>query len=151
QGNFLDIEEEEYQWILDTNLKGPFFLAQEFLKRYEKASIVNISSIGGQIGGNKAPHYAASKAAIISLSKSLARLGSAKHIRVNAVSPGWVETEIFTQEQLIGLTEQAKLEIPLARLGKPSEIAASVVFLLSEEASFITGQTLNVNGGMYLG
>jgi len=151
QGDFLEIDELEWDWIIETNLKGPFFLSQEFLKRYEHGCIVNISSIGGQIGGNKAPHYASSKAAIIGLTRSLARLGSSKNIRVNAVSPGWIETEIFSQEQLSNLQEEAKQAIPLGRLGQPDEIASSVVFLLSDESSFITGHCLNVNGGMYFG
>lgn len=151
QGNFYDIDEGEWNWILDTNLKGPFFLSQEFLKRYSNATIVNLSSIGGQIGGDKAPHYALSKAALISLTKSLARLGSKKNIRVNAVAPGWIFTDIFTQKQLQDLEEKAKQEIPLGRMGSPEEVASSIVFLLSEESSFITGQCLNINGGMYFG
>lgn len=151
QGNFYDISEEEWEWIINTNLKGPFFLAQEFLQRYSNGSIVNISSIGGQIGGDKAPHYASSKAGIISLTRSLARLGSSKNIRVNAVAPGWIKTEIFNQEQLQLLQEKAQKEIPLGRLGTPEEVASSVVFLLSDESSFITGHCLNINGGMYFG
>lgn len=151
QGNFYDISEEEWEWVININLKGPFFLAQEFLQRYSNGNIVNISSIGGQIGGDKAPHYASSKAGIISLTRSLARLGSAKNIRVNAVAPGWIKTEIFNQEQLQLLQEKAKKEIPLGRLGTPEEVASSVVFLLSDESSFITGHCLNINGGMYFG
>lgn len=151
QGNFYDIDEDEWNWIIDTNLKGPFFLSQEFLKRYNDANIVNLSSIGGQIGGDKAPHYATSKAALISLTRSLARLGSKKNIRVNAVAPGWIVTDIFTEGQLQSLKEKAKQEIPLGRMGTPEEVASSIVFLLSNESSFITGHCLNINGGMYFG
>lgn len=151
QGNFFDIDEREWNWILNTNLKGPFFLSKDFVKRYRNGNIVNISSIGGQIGGDKAPHYAATKAAIISLTKSLARLGSYKNIRSNAVAPGWIKTEIFNDEQLKLLNEKAKEEILLKRLGETNEIASAVVFLLSNESSFITGHCMNVNGGMYFG
>lgn len=151
QGNFYDIREDEWNWIIDTNLKGPFFLSQEFLKRYSDANIVNLSSIGGQIGGDKAPHYAISKAGLISLTRSLARLGSKKNIRVNAVAPGWIVTDIFTEEQLLNLQEKAKLEIPLGRMGTPEEVASAIVFLVSDESSFITGHCLNINGGMYFG
>ena len=151
QGDFYAIDENEWDWIIDTNLKSIFFLSQEFLKRYETGAIVNLSSIGGQIGGDKAPHYATSKAGIINLTRSLARLGSKKNIRVNSVAPGWIETEIFTQEQLKNLQEKAKQEIPLGRMGTPKEVASSVVFLLSDESSFITGHCLNINGGMYFG
>ncbi len=151
QGDFFAIAESEWDWIINTNLKGPFFLSQEFMKRYNNGNIVNIASIGGQIGGDKAPHYASSKGAIISLTKSLARLGSRKNIRVNAVAPGWIETKIFSQQQLSRLQKEAKQAIPLGRLGKPHEVADAVAFLLSDDASFITGHCLNVNGGMYFG
>lgn len=151
QGNFYDIDEDEWSWTIDTNLKGPFFLSQEFLKRYNNANIVNLASIGGQIGGDKAPHYATSKAALIGLTRSLAKLGSKKNIRVNAVAPGWIMTDIFTKKQLQSLKEKAKQEIPLGRMGAPKEVASSVVFLLSDESSFITGHCLNINGGMYFG
>jgi len=151
QGNFYNIDENEWDWIMNTNLKGPFFLSQEFMKRYKNGNIVNISSVGGQVGGDKAPHYASSKAAIISITRSFARIGSKKNIRVNAVSPGWIKTDIFTEEQLKNLQKKAKEEILLGRLGTPNEVASSVAFLLSDESSFITGHCLNINGGMYFG
>lgn len=151
QQPFYEISPEDWDWIMDSNLKGLFFLSQAFLAQAEHASVVNLSSVGGQIGGDKAPHYAASKAAIISLSRSLARIGSHKATRVNCVAPGWIETPIFTPEQLHNLQTQAKQQLPLGRLGQPHEVAAAVLFLLSQAASFITGHCLNINGGQYFG
>ena len=117
----------------------------------KSGAIVNISSVGGQTGGNKAPDYAASKAALISLTKSVARLGSIIGIRSNAVSPGWVETDIFTVARLAELKEEAKKAIPMQRMGLPLEVSRAVLFLLSDDASYVTGHCLNVNGGLYLG
>ncbi len=152
QGNFQDLSDEQWDRTLEVNLKGPFMVGQEFLKHGpEGGAVVNISSVGGQTGGNKAPDYAASKAALISLTRSLARLGTPKNIRVNAVAPGWIKTDIFTDEQLANLEAQAAEVIPMGRLGTPDEIAGAVLFLLSGQASYITGHCLNVNGGLYFG
>ena len=151
QKPFYDITENDWDETFETNLKGAFFLAQSCLQSTPVSSIVNIASIGGQIGGDKAPHYAASKAAMVSMTRSLSRLGSAQQCRVNAVSPGWIETPIFDAKKLSELQQKAKDEILLGRLGQPEEVAAAVLFLLSDDASFITGQCLNINGGMYFG
>ncbi len=152
QGDFQDLSDEQWDRTLAVNLKGPFMVGQEFLKHGpDGGAMVNISSIGGQIGGNKAPDYAASKAALISLTRSLARLGTTNNIRVNAVAPGWIKTEIFSEEQLANLQMEAAKVIPMGRLGTPEEIAGAVLFLLSAEASYITGHCLNVNGGLYFG
>lgn len=152
QGDFADLTSESWDKTLGVNLRGPFLLSQRFIKEGSKdGSIVNISSVGGQTGGNKAPDYAASKAALISLTKSVARLGSIVGIRSNAVSPGWVETDIFTASRLAELKEEAKKAIPMQRMGLPLEVSRAVLFLLSDEASYITGHCLNVNGGLYLG
>ena len=113
--------------------------------------MVNISSVGGQIGGSKAPDYSAAKAGLISLTRSLARLAAPQGIRINAIAPGWIKTEIFTPEQLHDLTAEAQKVIPLGRLGDPEEVAKAVLWLLSEEASYITGHCLNLNGGLYFG
>ncbi len=152
QGDFQDLTDEQWDRTLAVNLKGPFMVGQEFLKHGPKGgAMVNISSIGGQTGGSKAPDYAASKAALISLTRSLARLGSARNIRVNAVAPGWIKTDIFSDEQLVNLQQEAAKVIPMGRLGMPEEIAGSVLFLLSGQASYITGHCLNVNGGLHFG
>jgi 3-oxoacyl-[acyl-carrier protein] reductase len=152
QGDFQDLSDEQWDQTFAVNLKGPFMVGQEFLKHGpDGGAVVNISSIGGQTGGNRAPDYAASKAGLISLTRSLARLGTARGMRVNAVSPGWIVTDIFTEDQLIHLQKEATEVIPLGRMGKPEEVASAVLYLLSEEASFITGHCLNVNGGLYFG
>ena len=152
QGVFSELSANQWSQTLKVNLEAPFLLCQEFLKRCEnKGSIVNIASIGGQTGGDKAPDYAASKAAIISLTRSIARIGSESNVRSNAVSPGWILTDIFSEKQLKNLKIEAKSQIPLGRMGSPVEVSKAVMFLLSDEASYITGHCLNVNGGLYLG
>jgi 3-oxoacyl-[acyl-carrier protein] reductase len=150
QKPFADLEESQWDRTFAVNLKGPFLLSQHFLQLSGARAIVNISSIGGQIGGDKAPDYAASKAALLCFTKSLARIGSRSGIRVNAVAPGWIRTDIFSAEQAEALTEQAKQAVPLGRMGEPSEVARAVLFLLSDDASYITGHCLNVNGGLFM-
>ncbi|MCG9745824.1 MULTISPECIES: SDR family oxidoreductase [Shewanella] len=152
QGDFNQLSDEQWDNTFAVNLKGPFILSQEFLRHAASgAAIVNISSVGGQTGGNKAPDYAATKAALISLTRSVARLGAEKNIRSNAVAPGWIKTEIFNKQQLDALQQQAEAVIPLKRMGTPDEVANSVLFLLSDAASYITGHCINTNGGMYFG
>ena len=150
QQPFGELDEAHWDRTFAVNLKGPFLLSQHFLELPGARAIVNISSVGGQIGGDKAPDYAASKAALLSLTKSLARLGASRGIRANAVAPGWILTDIFTPEQAGRLTEQAKTDVPLGRLGQPADVARAVLYLLSDDASYITGHCLNVNGGLYL-
>ena len=114
--------------------------------------MVNLASSGGQLGGTLAVHYAASKAAVISLTKSLARLGAAHNIRVNCIAPGLIETEMTVGEIASdGGRDKIANHIPFKRQGQPEEVAAAIAFLLSEDAAYITGQTINVNGGLYMG
>jgi NAD(P)-dependent dehydrogenase (short-subunit alcohol dehydrogenase family) len=148
---FETITDADWDRMLETNLRGPFIAAQEALpamieKRWGR--IVNIVSIGGQWGGMRQVHYAAAKAGLINLTQSLARLYSAHGITSNAVSPGLVGTDM-AQNELQSEAGHAKLaQIPLGRIAAPREIAAAVAFLCSDEAGYITGQTINVNGGM---
>jgi len=152
QGDFFDITDNQWETTMRTNLMGPFILCQEIMKKMASGgSIVNISSVGGQIGGDKAPDYAASKAGLISLTRSLARIGSKNGVRVNAVAPGWIETPIFSGDQVEELRVKARECIPLGRTGTPEDVAPAVLFLLSEAASYITGHCLNVNGGLFFG
>ncbi len=152
QGNFQELDEKSWDRTLKVNLKGPFLIGQELLRRgIAGSAIVNISSVGGQTGGPKAPDYSASKAGLISLTRSMARLGGPAGIRVNAVAPGWIITDIFTPEQLVELKEEANRLIPLQRLGTPDDVARSVLWLLSNESSYLTGHCLNINGGLYFG
>lgn len=148
---FNTITDADWDQMLETNLRGPFIVAQECLPSMAKKGwgrIVNIVSIGGQWGGMRQVHYAAAKAGLINFTQSLARLYSAQGITSNAVSPGLVDTAMVSKE-LRSKAGRAKLAaIPAGRIAKPQEVAAAVVFLCSDDAGYITGQTLNVNGGM---
>jgi len=151
QKPFEEITEEEWDRVFEVNLKAPFMLIQEVIPHMVKQKwgrIINIASIGGQWGGNLAVHYAAAKAALISLTLSIARIYSKYGITSNAVSPGLVLTDMAKKEINSEIGKEKLKLIPLGRFAKPEEIAKAVVFLASEEASYITGQTINVNGGM---
>lgn len=149
---FLDMKEESWDKIIDTNLKGYFLVAQRAAKEMVKnkwGRIVNIASIasgGVGVGYPMLSHYCASKGGIIAMTEAMAIELGAHGILVNAIGPGGIETEMtagMTKEQVAGMT--ARLSVK--RLGKPEEIAAAVVYLVSEEASYTTGATLYVDGG----
>jgi NAD(P)-dependent dehydrogenase (short-subunit alcohol dehydrogenase family) len=151
---FPDITEAEWDRVLDINLKGAFFCSQAALPHIRQSGprgrVVNISSVAGQSGGLMAPfHYAASKAGLIVLTKSLARLLAPEGATVNCVAPGTTATDL-TAAWAEDLLERVRAAIPLGRLGQPQEIAEAVAFLVSDRAAFITGATLDVNGGLYL-
>ena len=155
QKPFNTISDEDWETMLATNLKSVFLCSQESMPvmvRQGGGSIINISSSGGQLGGMLAVHYAVSKAGVISLTRSLARVGAPDGIRVNCVTPGLIETEM-SQKEIHSEVGQKKInrEIPLRRAGLASEVAGAVAFLASEEAAYITGQSINVNGGLYMG
>lgn len=154
QTPFMEISDEEWDFTLNANLKSTFLCTQEaaeVLACSKHASIVNLTSIGGQKGGDKAPHYAAAKAGIISLTKSFARLLARQGVRVNAVSPGFIKTDMYYDIIKRTSPESINSEILLSRAGETAEVASSVVFLCSSASSYITGHVLNVNGGLYLG
>ncbi len=148
---FETITDEDWEAMLKTNLQGPFGLIQGCLphmKEQKWGRIVNIVSIGGQWGGYNQVHYAASKAGLISLTHSIAKIYSKFGITSNAVSPGLVVTDM-SKGELRTETGKKKVEnIPLGRIATPKEVANVVAFLISDESSYITGQTINVNGGM---
>jgi acetoacetyl-CoA reductase/3-oxoacyl-[acyl-carrier protein] reductase len=148
-----EISDADWDRMLETNLRGPFAVSQETLPAMTAkhwGRIVNIVSIGGQWGGMRQVHYAAAKAGLINFTHSLAKLYSRDGITANAVSPGLVATDM-TQKELRSKAGQAKAaQIPVGRIGTAEDIAAAVVFLCSDEAGYITGHTLNVNGGLYL-
>lgn len=152
QKPFAEITDEDWDRVLAVNLKGAFLCSQEVLPgmlRGRSGRIVNMASSGGQLGGSLAPHYAAGKAGVISLTRSLARL-AAPDVAVNCVAPGLIDTEM-TQAEIASKAGTEKLrQIPLGRTGMAAEVAASVVFLAAS-APYVTGQTINVNGGLYLG
>lgn len=146
------MSEEEWREVLDTNLTGTFNVTRNvivtFLKQ-KSGSIVNITSVSGVAGMSRQTNYAASKAGIIGFTKSLAKEVAAYNIRVNAVAPGFVETDMVS-----GLKDEYKAEIvkriPLGRFGEVKDVSAAVKFLLSDEANFITGQTIVVDGGLFM-
>lgn len=153
QKPFLTISDEDWDTIVDTNLMGTFMCSQEALplmQRQGYGRIINIASSGGQLGGTLAVHYSASKAGVICLTKSFARIG-APNILVNCISPGLIDTDM-TQEEIFSLEGMEKIrQIPLGRPGLAEEVAGVAVFLASDQSSYITGQTINVNGGLYMG
>ena len=149
QNLFQYTDEETYDRIMDTNVKGAYLAAKEVLPHMisrQSGSIIFLSSIWGEVGGSLEVVYSASKAALIGLTKALAKEVGPSGIRVNCVSPGVIRTPMTTplgEETLDALAD----ETPLCRIGAPEEVADAVVFLASEGSSFITGQILSVNGG----
>jgi 3-oxoacyl-[acyl-carrier protein] reductase len=155
QKPFNTITDDEWDIMMATNLTGVFICSQEIMPVMVSqggGSIINISSSGGQLGGMLAVHYAVSKAGVLALTRSLARVGAPDKIRVNCVTPGLIETEM-SEKEINSEVGQQKIgqQIPLKRAGQVKEVASAVVFLASEESSYITGQSLNVNGGLYMG
>lgn len=151
---FLAITDDDWDRLLTINLRGAFSFIQEALPpmiEQQWGRIINITSIGGQWGGINQVHYAASKAALINLTQSIAKIYSQYGITSNAISPGLVATDM-TEHELNTESGQEKVRhIPAKRLGTKDEIASIATFLSSEGASYITGQTINANGGMYFG
>ncbi len=144
------MSEEEWDAVLDTNLKGAFLFSKAVsrpMMKQRSGAIVNISSVVGLIGNPGQCNYAASKAGLVALTKSMARELASRGVRVNAVAPGFIVSQMTD-----ALPEEAKsamlAHIPAARFGEPADIAKAVAFLCSPDASYITGQTLSVNGGL---
>jgi NAD(P)-dependent dehydrogenase (short-subunit alcohol dehydrogenase family) len=150
---FETLTDADWDRMLAVNLRGAFILAQEALPAMAKRKwgrIVNITSIGGQWGGMRQVHYAAAKAGLINLTHSLARLYSPLGITANAVAPGLVATDMIRKELKSKSGKQKAAQIPVGRIAEPEEIAAGVVYLVSDGAAYVTGQTLNINGGMLM-
>ncbi len=151
---FLDITVGEWDRMLDVNLKGTFLCSQAALRRMidrgEGGNIVNIASIAGKVGGIAVgAHYAVAKAGVICLTMSMAKLAAPYQIRVNAVAPGPIDTDLtadWTPQTKQGLNTT----IPLGRFGKPEEVADAIAFLASPAARYITGEILDVNGGLLI-
>lgn len=141
---------QDWQEVIDTNLNGTFNMSKVFIITFMKQKsgvIINIASLSGIIGLPRQTNYAASKGGVIAFTKSLAKEVGQFNIRVNAVAPGFITTDMIKdlKEEFIN---QAKVQIPLARFGKPEEVAKVVNFLASEEADYITGQIVRVDGGL---
>ena len=153
--DILALRMKRHDWddVLTTNLTGAFLMTQACMSPMLKAKwgrVINITSVVGETGQAGQANYAASKAGLIGLTKSLARELGSRAITVNAVAPGFIETAmtaILTDEQKLAMTSQ----VPLARPGTDHDVAAAVAFLASDDAAYITGHTLDVNGGMYMG
>ena len=138
--------------MLKVNLEGAFLCSQQALPsmmRSRWGRIVNISSVVGQAGSAGQANYAASKAGLIGLTKALAQEMGSRGITVNAIAPGYIDTDM-TKSLPEELKQKMLATVPLARMGTPEDIAGAVKFLVSDEASYITGHVLAVNGGMYM-
>ncbi len=148
----LRVKPEELSEVMATNLGGALWCsksAMRLMMRAKRGRIVSLSSVVGESGNPGQAVYSASKAALIGLTKTLAREYASRGITVNAVAPGFIETDMTAN--LPGEAKQAILaQTPLGRIGSPEEVAAAVVFLASDEAGYVTGQVLRVNGGMYV-
>jgi 3-oxoacyl-[acyl-carrier protein] reductase len=148
----LRMKEEDWGAVLDTNLASVFRLSKAVLRgmmKARKGRIVSITSVVGLTGNPGQTNYAAAKAGIIGFTKSLAREVGSRGITVNAVAPGFIDTDMT---RALAEVQRASLnaQIPLGRLGSPADIAAAVAFLCSPDGAYVTGETLHVNGGMYM-
>tara|TARA_B110000503_G_scaffold143530_1_gene245594 strand:+ start:1222 stop:1959 length:738 start_codon:yes stop_codon:yes gene_type:complete len=147
------MKDDEWQSIMDTNLTAIFKMSKAVLRgmmKKRKGRIINIGSVVGSTGNAGQANYAAAKAGVIGFSKSMAREVASRGITINVVSPGFIDTDM-TKSLSDDQKESIFKDIPANRLGDPKEIAATVGFLASDDAAYITGETIHVNGGMYMG
>ena len=150
--DFDQVTDEDWDQILAVNLRGPFACSQvalPYLRESGGGSIIHIGSVSGQYGGPRTAHYAASKAGLISLSQVIARFGAKWKIRSNVVAAGLIQSEMAAAGLASAAVQKAADSIVLGRMGTPSEVGDAVAFLASDASSYITAQTINVNGGLY--
>jgi 3-oxoacyl-[acyl-carrier protein] reductase len=146
------MKDSEWDAVIDTNLKSVYRLSKAVLRGMMKARagrIINITSVVGSSGNAGQMNYAAAKAGIAGMTRSLAREIGSRNITVNCIAPGFIDTDM-TRALADGQRDELLKQIPLGRLGRPEDVAAAVVFLASPQAAYITGTTLHVNGGMYM-
>lgn len=151
-GLMLRMKEEDWDLVIDINLKGVFNCSKAAVKHMAKqrsGRIVNIASIVGEMGNAGQANYSASKGGVIALTKTVAREFASRNVNVNAVAPGFIETAM-TAALPEAAREALTKQIPLNGLGSPEDVANAVLFLVSDASSYITGQVINVNGGMYM-
>jgi 3-oxoacyl-[acyl-carrier protein] reductase len=150
--DFDKITDNDWDKIISVNLKGPFVTTQEvlpLLKKSNSASVINIGSVSGQYGGPRTAHYAVSKAGLISLGQVIARFGSSFDIRCNTIAAGLIASDMGDEGMKSPVVAKAAEAIILKRFGSIDEVAKAAVFLASDDSSYITAQTINVNGGLY--
>ena len=151
-GLLMRMKEEDFDKVIEINLKGTFLVTKEvvpYMMKKREGSIINISSVVGVVGNAGQSNYAASKAGIIGFTKSVAKELASRNIRANCVAPGFIKTDmtdVLSEE----VKENIHSQIPLKRMGTPEEVASLVYFLGSEESRYITGQVINVDGGMVM-
>lgn len=148
----LRMKEEDWSAVINTNLGGAFHCIKAALREFLRARsgrIINIASIAGQVGTAGQANYAAAKAGLIGLTRSVAREVASRGITVNAVAPGFIDAGL-TMQLPADLVKSYIEQVPLGRAGKPEEVAAAVVFLASDDAAYITGQVINVDGGLVM-
>jgi len=147
------MKEEDWDLVLSTNLKGAFLCSKAVMRPMMKkrwGRIINISSVIGFLGNGGQVNYAAAKAGMTGLTKAMARELAPRKVTVNSVAPGYIVTDM-TSDLSEDIQEMIRAQIPLGSLGQPEDVAACVAFLVLEESGYLTGQTLHVNGGMYMG
>ncbi|WP_019530925.1 SDR family NAD(P)-dependent oxidoreductase [Dasania marina] len=150
--DFDQITDEDWDHIMAVNLKGPFVVSQEalsLLTAAASASVIHIGSVSGQYGGPRTAHYAASKAGLISLSQVIARFLAEKNVRSNTLAAGFIHSDMAVGAMNSPAVQAAAASVLMKRLGSASEVADTAVYLASDRSSYITGQVINVNGGLY--
>jgi len=149
QIDFEKITEDNLNEMIDVNLKGPFLLIQKvmpYMRKQKSGKIINIVSGAGKMGSSKASHYASAKAGMIALTKSLAKAYGEFDININAIAPGFIETDLI-RDLLIQNREKIEQMIPLGKIGSPKDVANLALFFAGSDSDYVTGQTINVDGG----